>query len=445
MTLEELRKKLREKTQGLDAIKIKAFAADATEDDRKSFDTAMDEIDGIVRDMKSLEREIQLKAASAEDANRGIGDNSGERAPAVPKKSLKTADKIGLVVQGLIKSKRGECAGVYDHIEKSGYGAVADEIFGMNAKALNASTGVNGGFLIPPNMSNEITDLLYPSTSFLRLNPMAIPMPNGTYEEAAGATGASSSWTSEMQPSQASEPTMRQLKMSAKALTSLIPMTRNFMDFTLPSAVSWVQRNMLMTMSIEYDKGLMRGDGNQSAPLGLYKIPGIGSYSTAKWGADGVAPTLAEIDATAAGLSLHMSTRNVPMASAKWVMTERVRTYLSNVRNGFGVQVWPELDGETPRWKNRPVLVTTNLPENLGVTGDQAELALVAGDFVMHGDVGAMEMLYSQEGSVIINGQMFSGIQHRMGFLVAVQQTDVNLRYLASVAVANDVRWGAAA
>lgn len=441
MTLEELRKKLREKTQGLDALKTKAFADGATAADLDAFNGGMDEIEGIQKQIDAMLREIKVRAFNAQDANTST-DEPQRTVHAQAKKTLKIEDKLGLVVQGLVKQKRGECSGVYDHIEKSGYGQVADEVFGLNVKALNSSIGVNGGFLIPPNMANEITDLLYPTTAFLRLGPMPIPMPNGAYEEPAGATGASASWTAEMQPATASEPTFRNIKMSAKALTSLVPMTRNFMDFTLPSATSWVQRNMLTVMSLEYDKGLIRGDGNANAPLGIYKLA-AGQYSTATYSANTKTPTIAQIDATALALQTHLSKNNVPMGSAKWIMTNRVRAWLATVRNSFGVLVWPELEGENPRWKGYPVLVTTNLPENLGGSGDLAELAFVAGDYVLHGDVGAMEMLYSQEGTVVINGTVYSGIQHRMGFLVAVQQTDVNLRYLNAAALATDVQWGA--
>ena len=131
--------------------------------------------------MKSLEREIQLKAVSA-GINRRHRRQPGERAPAVLKKSSKTADKIGLVVQGL--DRRSAASGVYDQDGSPGYGAVADEIFGMNAIALNASTGVNGGFYPAEHVERDHGSPRPPDV-VLWLNPMAIPMPNGTYEEAA--------------------------------------------------------------------------------------------------------------------------------------------------------------------------------------------------------------------------------------------------------------------
>lgn len=442
MTLEELRAKLREKTTGLDALKTKALGDGGTEADLKAWNDELAAIELISKQIDAMLRDASLRAeTSGKDANSSVSGGTGVK-PQV-KEKLSVEKKFGLVVQGIVKARRGEATSVHDHINKEGYGQFADEFYGNQQKALNASIGANGGTLIPPNMANEITDILYPTTAFLQLKPMSIPMPNGTYEEPAGASGASSSWTAEMQPSAASEPGFRDIKMSAKTLTSLVPMTRNFMDFTLPSAVSWVQRNLTMSMSIEMDKGLIRGDGTQNAPLGIYKIPGIGVYLAQTY-APGKTPTLAQIDALAQRLTTHLTTRNIPMASAKWVMTERVRAWLATIRNGFGVLVWPELEGDNPKWKGRPVAVTTNLPENLGVNGDYAELALIAGDYVLHGDVGAMEMLYSQEGSVMINGQMYSGIQHRMGFLVAAQMTDVNMRYLSAAAVAPDVEWGAA-
>lgn len=354
--------------------------------------------------------------------------------------------KAALIMIGVAAKERGLVENPLDVIRAmDGGDTLADEIE-WEARSMNASIFSAGGAVVPSYASQEIIDFLYPSTAFLQLNPMRIPMPNGNFTQPGGASQATAGYGEELANAAATEPTFREIAMVAKELSALIPMSNQWLDFSLQGAMAFVERHLDRVMSVTMDSKFLRGDGQQGNPLGIFKIPGIGTGGVGGTYSDATKPTQAEVDKVVRDMILDLTGvgNNVNIRSAKWIMTTRVMGYLADMTDGNGNYIYRELQGDSPRFKRLPVIETTNLPENLGGNGDAAPLGLVAGDHVLMGEAGDMTMSVSKEASYYdANGVMRSAFQRKETLLLGVMRHDVTIDQVKAITYTEDIRWGA--
>ncbi|WP_293862473.1 phage major capsid protein [uncultured Alsobacter sp.] len=436
MTLEQLRARLKELTEANE--KTLKSAADEkrrlTAEEIKAVDDATVEAEGIQKEIELLKRANAVKAASAVPANTPV-DPAGRVAP-TPKRATTTEEKVGVVIKGLLMSHKDKSKTPLAHMDELGYGEVAKEIeFGT--KALNASTAISGGLLIPTDMSSEIIELLRPSTAFLRGGPMRIPMPNGSYTLPGAATGASASYTTESQPAGVTEQTFRDVTMNAKTLTALIPVTNDLLNYSIAGTQQFVQTDLINAMSEKMDSAAFRGDGVTGNPLGIYNITGISSNAAQNT----TTPSVAQVDADLRKAINAFVTANMSLAGAAWVFPATTIGYLQDMRDGNGNLVYPTLNGPNPTLKNIPVIDTTNMPTNLG-GGDETIVGLVNFRHILFGESMPLELAVSSEAAIEVGGQVLSTFQRRMTAIMAVMQHDFNTRHYKAISLLTAVRWG---
>jgi HK97 family phage major capsid protein len=444
MSLAKLRATLAEEIKALKPLTAAAEKDGASDDDFAALEAANNNIAKIEGRIAVLENSIAASARAAKAASPHVGDlddgddDPAPRIPAQVRQRLTSSEKIGAVVIGLVRAKQYG-GHVLKNMEDAGFARIANDLDAAR-KALNVSGAGSGGFLVPSNFANTIIDILQPATTILQAGCMPIPMPNGTYEEPAGATGASASWTGEGKPMTASEPTFRTIKMSLKRVTGMVPMTGDFMRFTMPAAQGWVERNLRLEMSKAVDRGLYRGDGLQNGPLGLYEIPGISKAAVSI--ATGTSPTAVNVRRELRGMINAIVDANVNRMGAKWVINETTFGYLQDLKTPGGENPeFPTLQAGNPTLMGFPVLINQNLPGNLGV-GNESEISLIAYPQIYLGEGDGMEMRFSDETAVVINGQTISAPQNDLGIIFANMRADITTRYLQAIAVRTGVQWG---
>lgn len=444
--LKELRARLKAIVEANDAIIAKE---QITADDLKALADGTAEAIDIEAQIETLEKAASVKARSAKAAGASTEDDDEATGgvAAQPRVKLSSIEKLGIIIQAKIASKESKGALTEQAaLEAYGYGQFlkefADTAGPRGMKTLNTQTAVSGGLLVPDNVSNDIIELLRPMTAFLRIPGMRrIPMPNGTYQQPGAATGGSAFYTTEGEPAKPTEQTFRDIQMIAKTLTCLVPFTNDLLNWSIPGLRQFVQDDMFGAMSEKMDAMMFRGDGMAGNPRGLYNIQGI--IATTPSYATSTTPTAAQIDQEARRLLNYFILRNNTLTNVAWVMHATTIGYLQDLKNSDGSYVYPTMQGDAPRFRNIPVIDTTNLPANLGVGSNETQIALIKGSDVLFGETAGLNIATSDEAMIEMNGQALSMFQRRMTAIMGWMQHDVNVRHLESVVVMSAVKWGA--
>ena len=438
--LAKLKARLKELTGELDTLIAKG---DITAEEMKALETKTTEVEDIEGQIAVLEKAEAARARSALPADTAL--ESAATVAASPAVKLTASEKIGLMAAGMAKAHMdGEGKGpraTFKAMDEAGFGSVAKEFsFAQQQRALNSGSASAGGVLVPENMANEIIDVLRPLTTFIQGGPQFKPMIGGSYKVPAAAAGATAGWRGEGQAVAKSQPTFKEINMSSKFVDALVPITNQLIRFSLPDVRGWVEMDMAQVMAVEIDSAAYTGAGTSHTPLGITNIPGITEVTLT---ATGVAPTVAQIEADAASAELGMMAANLPMLGAKWVMNPRTFIFLQNMRDSNGNRYYPELQNASPMWRNKPVLVTTQVPANGGGTTDESEIWLVAFGHVLYGQGAGIVFKVSDEATVITAGTAVSAFQNDLTYIKASAEADFDMKYLEAVSKIPSVRWGA--
>ncbi|MBO6509501.1 MAG: phage major capsid protein [Roseibium sp.] len=425
---------------------------DLNEDEQKSY---RELIDVAKRAEAAYDTEVEADALRSRNL-KGADDKPTTKStstPAEPAPRMSTVERAGLVAMSIAASQfelrdTGEMVSPLKMLDEHGFGDFAKTVERERTarrellKTLNASTAVSGGLLTPDAMENDIIELLYPETTFLQGGPRQVNMPNGTWSQPAGASGATASYRTEGNAIETTEPSFRKVQMSAKFLGAIVPMTRQMLDFSVPGARAFVEGDLRETMSQTMDQKAYFGDGEEGDPLGMFNYDGISTVVVE----GATAPTLVQIDNTFKKLRLSLLNKNIRnMGRWAYVMSPRTLEYLQNIRVGDndGQYAYPETRGETPKMSKIPILDSTQFPINLGVGGDESLIALVNFADILMGTQAALAFAASTEATIKINGTVVSAFQNDLVFIRATSAHDFGNRRPESIVYCPAVRWGA--
>lgn len=434
--LAKISAKIAAKRVEIDALMAKA---EKTKEDVAS-------VKAMTKEFNDLHDEYEAVLEMQKAAGRNALPANEDAVAATAKKKLTSTEKIGIAIGALLQRHAEPGKSALQYMDEMGHGDVAKE-FETHKKTLMASSAINGGLLVPTDMANDIIEILRPETAYLQLDPIRIPMPNGNYKLPGGATGANASYQQEGDPASVTGMTFRDVELTARTLTSIIPVTNDLLNFSISGAMSFVQNDLRRAMAQTMDSMLMRGDGTKGNPTGITKIAGVTSLQDTNTNT----PTYTEIDVYARSLINVLVSNYIPFRQVYWVIGKLLIGYLADLRSTTGVPIYPGLqavdNGQKMMWKGFPVLPTTNIPVNLNTRNSghlETEMYLVAGDQVIFGESTPLELAVSSEAAVEIGGQVLSMFQRRMTAVLAVQQHDTNVRHLGAVAVGTGITWGAA-
>lgn len=343
--------------------------------------------------------------------------------------------------------------------------SVSTEVYGENhpvTKALNVSTGSAGGFIVPPDVMNEVIPLLRAQAVVRSAGPRNIPMPRGTMTLPGQGSAATASYGTEQARIGASQQTLNAIVASYKKLTALVPVSNDMMRYADPAVDAFVRDDLVKVMALGEDRAFLLGDGTQASPRGFLSFanayattPGVFSSSgnsTAPVGGNWITSTavytLATVAAELGGLVNKLDTANVPENKRVWFMHPRSWNYLNNVQNSLGVYVYrDELSRGT--LLGYPFKKTTQMPVNIRNTDssytDCSFVMLAEMDEAMILDSMQLELAVFREASYVdADGNTISAAQNDQTLIRAIAEHDFQLRHDASVAVLAFVRWSPA-
>lgn len=420
---------------------------------------AVEDIDGQIKRAKEAQ---ELSAAGAKPVEGQDAPLNRTTSPAAVETDQYVREK-SLVIGGAMKML-GRSHGIQRIAAED-----SAELYGENhpvTRALVASTGSAGGFIVPPDYMNEIIDLLRPMAVVRGAGPRVIPMPRGTMTLPGQASAASAGYGSEVGRITASQQGLNQIVASYKKLTALVPVSNDMMRYADPAVDAFVRDDLVKVLALREDQAFILGDGLQDSPRGYLSF--AGSYALATSGAAGLflttgnstaasggnfitstaAYTLATVAAELGGAVNKLDTANVPDFKRCWFMNPRSYNYLYNVQNSLGVYVYRE-ELNQGKLLGYPIKKTTQIGTNYyNANGSQTDCSFVmlvemTEDMIL--DSMSLELAVSREGSYVDgSGATISAFQNDQTIIRAIAEHDHQMRHDAAVAVIQFVRWAPA-
>ncbi|GAA4218600.1 HK97 family phage major capsid protein [Sagittula marina] len=319
------------------------------------------------------------------------------------------------------------------------------EANGDSALFANQSAGIatQGGFLVPEDVSSEVIELLRPASVVTAMGPRFIPMPNGNLTQNRRATGANFAYGEEQTDAPATGVTFGQVRLSAKKLRGIIPISNDLLRQTSTAVDRLIRDDAVEDAAQIQDRYFLRGVGTESTPKGLrYQLVGtpMAASNILVFGATAT-PSIQQVDNELGSLELSLRNRNIVVTGAQWVMSPRIENFLMNLRDGNGNKVYPEMGDGMLRKKRYHV--TTEIPDNLGAGGNESEIGLIHPSHVMIGEHMGIEVAMSTEAAYKdASGKMQAAFSRDETLMRMIMQHDIGLRHLAAVAWGTGVRWG---
>jgi HK97 family phage major capsid protein len=354
-----LRKARGELVDKMEGILAAAGDVDLSPDEQKAFDDAKGEIDVLDGRIKRLE---DFEAMKVKNLVPAIEEKSTVVVHAEVKAPKAKGTDFARIVRCLAASK--------GNVRDAAH--IAETMFGSDdagiAKAMGAATGSAGGFLVPESYSSEIIELLRNQAIVRRAGAMTMPLINGNLSVPKLTAGSTASYIGENSNISSSQPSMGQIRMTARTLAALVPISNQLIRFSSPQADSVVRDDLVSGLAVTEDAAFLRDQGLGAAPKGIrYWANSANVFATAGTSA-------ANVETDLKGAINKLESNNVRMIRPVWFLSPRTKNALWVLRDANGNLVFPEIrDGNL--W-GYPVFVSNNVPTNLG-GGAESEIYLV--------------------------------------------------------------------
>ena len=305
------------------------------------------------------------------------------------------------------------------------------------ARALASGDGTAGGFLVPEQYSAELIELLRPLAVVRRLGATVLPMPGGTLTVPKITGGASAEYVGENQNIGKTEPKFGQLRLTARKLAAVVPISNDLIRFSSPQADAVVRDDVVSAMAQREDAAFIRDDGTGNAPKGL-RYWALAANVIA---ANGTV-NLTNVTTDLGKLVLGLRNSNVRMIRPGWLFSPRTEHYLMTIRDGNGNFAFRE-DMLAGRLWGYPFGVTTQIPDNLGGGSDESEIYLVDMADSVIAESTNLIIDVSSEAAYHDGSSVVSAFSLDQTVIRVIASHDFGMRHDASVAILTTVKWGA--
>jgi HK97 family phage major capsid protein len=402
---------------------------DLTAEEQTDFDAKMLEAAGLQTKIGREEQLLALKASAAAPIVVGApGGTPAGTVPATPAAQLPAGTMFTRIAMSLAACNMDQRAAA-DHAEQL-WGTETGQIVANQEQ----STNVKGGFLVNPVYSADFIDLLRPRVVVRALGARSIPMPDGNLTMRNKTKGTTAGYVGERTPAPTTDVEVGQMSMSAKTLRALVPITNQLIRRASIGVVQMVRDDLLEGVAVKEDAVFIRSAGDAVTPKGLAALMPVGNKIAVS-----AETTLKTVTADLAKLRLKVINSNVPMISCGWIMTPRSKMFLETLRDGNGNIAFPEV--ASGKLYGYPIGMTTSVPDNLGVSGNESEIYF--GDFsqLLIGDTEAVTIASSDTAAYDDNGTIRSAFSNDETVVRLIAEHDTGTRYAVAFAMLTGVTW----
>lgn len=294
-------------------------------------------------------------------------------------------------------------------------------------KAMGINPDTAGGYLVAPEHSTQIIELLRSDSVVLPLCRHQ-PMASNELEVPSLTGGATVRWGAENAQIQSDDGSTGQKLLVAKKMTVMLKVSNELIEDSDPSIDAILREDIARAAAAETDRVILRGTGQASEPQGML-------YSNATATALNAALTYATLNAATYRVMVENVAQTPPL---QWVLHPRELTNLRELEDTAGNLIW--VAGGAPgtiananpgTLLGYPVNWTTQI--NIDTT-DNNETTAYYGQWndVLVGMRKTLEIMASQEA-----GDAF---EYDQTWIRAVARMDVVLRHDESIEVLTDIR-----
>lgn len=376
---------------------------------------------------KAVKRAETVEAANATAAQSEIDTPPApSTTPAVAKNPEDKGLGFAFMVHALANSK-GDKDRAVARLDKDGHS-------GMSA-ALSGASDSAGGVTIPQAQAAEVIELLRPRVTVINSGARIIDMPAGEVRNARQATSATANYGAENHVTEESEPTFDKVDQNFKTLRTLVPVGNALLRHSGTNVMQLVRDDMLDVMGLRKDLAFLRGDGTGDTPKGM------GGWVLAGHTQSTVAKTAAAVEQALRLMVSKVQDSNVAMIACGWIMRASTRNFLASLRDANGNYVFPSID-QNNTLLGYPIKTTSQLPDNLGVGGDETEVFFADFNDCMVGDSMKLVISSSTEAAYVdTSGDTVSAYQNDLTLMRAIEEHDFATRHDVAISKLTGKAW----
>jgi len=302
------------------------------------------------------------------------------------------------------------------------------------SSVMAANAHAAGGSLIAGAFSTAWIDLLRAKAIMRASGVPTLPLDDGSLTVGKKTGSSSSYYRGETQNATISALTTGDMKLIAKEMVTMVPITEKLARSPSAGAAAMVRSDIVQSATLCEDLYFIRGVASGAGPTGMRYLAPSSNVLTMN-----ATVNLANVTNDLGRLELALMSNNVDVTQAHWAMSPRTLIYLMNLRDSNGNIAFPEVS-MNGTLRKKPIHVTTQIPENLST--NQSELYLFDPQACVIGDVPNMSIIASNtaaywDGSNVVAAFSKGEIVTRL-----TMENDFNLRQPTGVAVLTGVTWG---
>lgn len=311
-----------------------------------------------------------------------------------------------------------------------------DDLGTVVHKALTAGNFTGAGALIPPAMAAEVIELLRAQVVVRAAGARVVPMPRGTITLRKHTGTSSATYVGESQNISTTAPTVGQITLTAKKLAGIVPISNDLLTYDADvTADMFVRDDLVISIAEKEDATFLYGTGVQDTPKGIRYWANANNVIPT----NGTASSDIEEDFRDALNSLEAA--NSPMRNPVWIMHPSTKNRLLTLRASNGALIFPEILGANPMVYGFPVKTTTNIPNNLGGSGNETEILFVDMSEVLIGESSSLEIAVDNSASYMESGSLVSAFSRDETLMRAIERHDIGVRHDVSIAVVDQITW----
>jgi len=278
------------------------------------------------------------------------------------------------------------------------------ELYEEAQKAMSESTGESGGFIVPPEIMQQVIDVLTAKAVVRKLNPTVISGISGNALYIPRVTGgATAYWIGEGEEKTESALTFGMIQMVLKKCVAFVALTNELIEDSTPAADKIVRDHLGKALAVAEDEALISGTGGAS-PLGLLNIPGI---QTMDLTADITYDDLVDAQTT-------LEENNASYTG--WLTHPRGKAELRKLKDNQDRPLWVQsLSTKEPdSLLGLPIFYSTLVPADLTVGARTNTTALILGnwpDFVIAEKQAGVQMSTSTDRRFELDETLFKAVR----------------------------------
>ncbi len=280
--------------------------------------------------------------------------------------------------EGVVSAEALERKAAFDAYVRSGD---TSRLRDFETKDLTASTDRQGGYLVPDELSREI------SARMSDISPMRAicgvrQISRGSYKVPHSTTGMQTGWVGETgSRTKTDTPRLREAEYRTMELYAMPAATATLLDDAAIDVEAWIAGEVETVFAEQEGKAFINGGGN-TRPKGLlrYNTVAQASWVPERLGfiASGKDGGFADAHPSDRLVDLIYSLKAGYRQNARWVMNRKTQAEIRKIKSSDGHYIWQPaaIAGGTPTLMNFPIAEAENMPDIA-----RGSLSIAFGDF----------------------------------------------------------------